>query len=514
MTAIAPYRSLVPARRAGFAHLLHAEWTKLRTVRGWLVGLLLIPLLTVGFGALISSGSECGYMYPGPDGQTVSGPCSAPTGPGGELVQDQFYFTRQALTGDGVITARITALTSSSLQPWAKAGIIIKASTTPGSAYAAMLVTGTHGVRMQWNFTQDTAGMPGTVSAASPRWLRLARAGDTVTGYDSADGTNWTEVGRTTLAGLPSTAQVGMFAATPPQSGQHAVAVNQAVTSTGAFDHVGVTGAAAGRDAGTNGSWRGIVMGADPGGGTPGGFQQTASGFTVTGIGDIAPDTGEGAGAGTPISHTLDGIFAGLIVAIVLGVIFVTAEYRRGLIRTTLTASPARGRVIAAKAIVLGVVTFVLAFVGCAISVPLGEHLLRSHGNVMDPVSTLTWLRIVGGTAAVFAAAAVFGVALGAIFRRGAAAVSTAIVLIVLPWFLAVSSPALPATVSDWLLRISPSAALAIQQVIPKYPQVDSDYLPHAGFYPLAPWAGFAVLCVWTAGALWLAVYLLRSRDV
>jgi ABC-type transport system involved in multi-copper enzyme maturation permease subunit len=120
----------------------------------------------------------------------------------------------------------------------------------------------------------------------------------------------------------------------------------------------------------------------------------------------------------------------------------------------------------------------------------------------------------VGGTAAVFAGAAVLGIALGAIFRRGAAAVCTAIVVVVVPWFLAVSSPALPATVSDWLLRVSPSAALAIQQTIPKYPQVASDYLPNAGFYPLAPWAGFAVLCVWTAGALWLAVYLLRSRDV
>ena len=37
----------------------------------------------------------------------------------------------------------------SGLVPWAKAGIIIKASTRQGSAYAAMMVTGGHGVRMQ-----------------------------------------------------------------------------------------------------------------------------------------------------------------------------------------------------------------------------------------------------------------------------------------------------------------------------------------------------------------------------
>ena len=44
------------------------------------------------------------------------------------------------------------------LVPWAKAGIIIKAAPGPGSAYAAMMVTGSHGVRMQWNYTSDTPG--------------------------------------------------------------------------------------------------------------------------------------------------------------------------------------------------------------------------------------------------------------------------------------------------------------------------------------------------------------------
>jgi hypothetical protein len=65
---------------------------------------------------------------------------------------------------------------------------MIKASTTPGSAYAAMMVTGSHGVRMQDDYIHDVAGLSGTVSPSAPRWLRLTRAGDTVTGYDSLDG--------------------------------------------------------------------------------------------------------------------------------------------------------------------------------------------------------------------------------------------------------------------------------------------------------------------------------------
>ncbi|WP_206797868.1 hypothetical protein [Amycolatopsis sp. MtRt-6] len=57
--------------------------------------------------------------------------------------------------------------------PWAKAGILVKDGTHPGSPYVAIMVTGSHGVRMQDNYVNDTAGAPGAVSAASPRWLRL-----------------------------------------------------------------------------------------------------------------------------------------------------------------------------------------------------------------------------------------------------------------------------------------------------------------------------------------------------
>ena len=80
------------------------------------------------------------------------------------MVTDSFYFVRQPLPGNGTVTARLTALDgsatpgiaggTSALQPWAKAGIIIKASLRQGSAYAAMMVTGSHGVRMQYDYTQ------------------------------------------------------------------------------------------------------------------------------------------------------------------------------------------------------------------------------------------------------------------------------------------------------------------------------------------------------------------------
>ena len=86
--------------------------------------------------------------------------CAAPpAGPGGEPVQDAFYCAHQPLTGDGTITVQMTSLTGQAevgpsqmmpgLQPWFMAGIIIKENTSQGSGYAAMMVTGPHGVRMQ-----------------------------------------------------------------------------------------------------------------------------------------------------------------------------------------------------------------------------------------------------------------------------------------------------------------------------------------------------------------------------
>ena len=127
-------------------------------------------------------------------------------------------------------------------------------------------------------------------------------------------------------------------------------------------------------------------------------------------------------------------------------------------------------------------------------------------------MTTLTEVRVIVGTAALLAVAAVLALALGTMLRRSAGAVTAVIVVIVLPYLLSVAS-VLPAGAADWLLRVTPAAAFAIQQSIPQYPQVASLYTPANGYFPLAPWAGFAVLCGYAALALGLAVFLLRRRD-
>jgi len=138
----------------------------------------------------------------------------------------------------------------------------------------------------------------------------------------------------------------------------------------------------------------------------------------------------------------------------------------------------------------------------------MGE--LRDSGVFVDPVSTLTQVRLVAGTAGLLAVAAVLALAIGAVLRSSAVAVATVIVVIVLPYVLATFTTS---GFTQWLLRITPAAGFAIQQVYPRYSQVDASYTIVGGYYPLPPWAGFAVLCAWAAAALVLAAVLIRRRD-
>ena len=526
MTAptITPYRPAGPAGPDGFAQLLRAEWTKFRTVRGWLIGLVVAALALVVIGPLAAGGSDssCQHVGGGPVRHGRACMPTFPVGPGGLAVQDSFYFVRQPLAGSGSITVRVTSLkgllptangnptgqpASPGLVPWAKAGIIVKDSTRPGSAYAAVMVTADHGVRMQDDYTSDRAGQPGAVSAASPRWLRLTRAGGTVTGYDSADGTHWARIGTVHLASLAPTVQAGLFTASP---GYEVITQNFGGGTTGSggpslatavFDHLSRSGRWPG------GRWASGYVGGGPG---IGGYHQAGRQFTVSGSGDIAPVLPDD--PGKTIDSYLVGTFAGLIAVIVVATLFITAEYRRGLIRTTFAASPSRGRVLAAKAIVTGAAAFVTGLAAAAAALYLGGWVTREHGSYVLPVSGLAELRIVLGTGALFAAAAVLSLALGAVLRRSAAAVAIVIVAIVLPYILGVAS-VLPVGATDWLLRITPAAAFAVQQAMQQYPQVTALYSPGTGYFPLAPWAGLAVLCGYAALALGLAAVLLRRRD-
>jgi ABC-type transport system involved in multi-copper enzyme maturation permease subunit len=210
------------------------------------------------------------------------------------------------------------------------------------------------------------------------------------------------------------------------------------------------------------------------------------------------------------IALYLIGTFAGLIAVAVVATMFMSAEYRRGLIRTTLAASPVRGQVLAAKAIVIGAVAFAAGLAAAAAAVTFATGLAHHRGLSVLSLRWPTELRIIAGTAALIAVAAVFTLAIAAIVRRSGAAITIAIVTIVFPYFLSISNGGATGA-ADFLLRVTPAAAFAVQQPTPQYYLAVTS--PATGFFPLAPWAGLAVLCGWTVLALALAAYLLRRRD-
>jgi len=512
----------------GFGSLLHAEWTKFRTVRSWVVGMVLAAVVLIALGVLLGSANRSTYSA-GPGTEEIIGHPYVPIGPGGEAVTDSFQFVHQQLDGDGSITARIAELTGGRLAsgpqgpagpppvdeqlptgnatPWAKAGLIMKADAAQGSAYVAIMVTGEHGVRMQDNFTGDIAGP----AVGDPQWLRLTRTGDSVTGSVSSDGTEWATVG-VVEPGLPADVLAGMLVAAPfqetvtQQFGGGGTVTGGPTIATATVDSLALQGD-------WIGPWNGETVGEDLDSERLAGivgFREAAGTFTVVGAGDIAPVAG---GSGTPIERALVGGFAALTIVAVLGVLFITTEYRRGMVRTTFTASPQRGRVLAAKVIVIGGVTFVVGVIAVAITVPISTRLLEANGNFVYPISLATELRLIVGTALVMALSAVLALAIGTILRRSAMAIAVVVVLVVLPYILATAA-VLPAGPSEWLLRITPAAAFSVQQTPLAYPQVDGAYLPAFGFYPLGPFAGLLVLCAYAAVALGIAWVLLRRRDV
>jgi ABC-type transport system involved in multi-copper enzyme maturation permease subunit len=107
----------------------------------------------------------------------------------------------------------------------------------------------------------------------------------------------------------------------------------------------------------------------------------------------------------------------------------------------------------------------------------------------------------------------VFALAVATIVRRGAAAVAAVIVAIILPYILAVAS-VLPSGAAEWLARLTPAAAFAVQQTLTAWPQVKAAYTPTDGYFPLSPWAGLGVLFLYAALAYAFAHRLLRRRDV
>jgi regulation of enolase protein 1 (concanavalin A-like superfamily) len=140
---------------------------------------------------------------------------------------DAFHFVYHTLAGDGTIQARV--LNVQQAATWSKAGVMIRESLAANAKHAFMLVSAAKGMALQWRPTTGGTSLSTAVTmSAAPRWVRLVRSGSTLTGYQSSDGSTWTQVGSASLS-MASTVYVGL-----------AVTSHSTASSTATFDSVTV----------------------------------------------------------------------------------------------------------------------------------------------------------------------------------------------------------------------------------------------------------------------------------
>ena len=111
---------------------------------------------------------------------------------------DEFRFVRQNASGDCSVTARIDTVQNTNV--WAKAGVMIRNTLNADSMHAMVVVTPGSGVSFQRRTgTAGTSTSTTTAGITAPRWVRITRTGSTFTGYHSADGATWTNMGSATI---------------------------------------------------------------------------------------------------------------------------------------------------------------------------------------------------------------------------------------------------------------------------------------------------------------------------
>jgi phosphatidylserine/phosphatidylglycerophosphate/cardiolipin synthase-like enzyme/regulation of enolase protein 1 (concanavalin A-like superfamily) len=162
---------------------------------------------------------------------TYASPVFTVKGAGADIwgTSDAFQYVLQPFSGDGQIVARVNAMQNTSV--YAKAGVMLRQSTSAGSAHVILDMTPNGGVEFMTRSTSggQTAFIAGA-SRSFPSWLKLTRAGGTVTGYVSSDGSSWSLVGSTSTS-ISSSATIGLVVTSHDPS----------VLNTATFDNVAVS---------------------------------------------------------------------------------------------------------------------------------------------------------------------------------------------------------------------------------------------------------------------------------
>ncbi|MFI0222908.1 ABC transporter permease [Streptomyces lydicus] len=226
----------------------------------------------------------------------------------------------------------------------------------------------------------------------------------------------------------------------------------------------------------------------------------------VLGIGALvatAVSTNESIGATPPLFFGFFGMLLGILCVLPLGVLVVSSEYGTGMIRTTLTACPARGRVLAAKALVFFGLTFVVTTVVTGLVAIMDNALLGDLSRA--ELTGAEWLKSTVGVSLYVSFLGLLALAVGSLIRHSAGAITIMIGVVLLPFVLSMFM--LTDSLSDlrnFLLGYSIPNQITVMYGS-KFPFVDGG---PSGWEPLWIVMGLAAL------ALGGAYAVMRQRDV
>jgi len=204
-----------------------------------------------------------------------------------------------------------------------------------------------------------------------------------------------------------------------------------------------------------------------------------------------------GNGLWRPVSVSFNALAIAQLAIAVLGCLVITSEYSSGMIRSSLIATPRRGRFLAAKAAVFAAVVLVVGEVIAFAAFFAGQAAIGSDA----PQATLGGhdvARAVIGAGLYLALIGLLACMVGALLRNTAASISAIVALLfVLPGVV----EALPASWANPISKWWPTNAG--RQV----------YVVTRTAHTLPAWSGFGVLVAFTAVVFAVALVLLRRRD-
>jgi ABC-2 type transport system permease protein len=202
-----------------------------------------------------------------------------------------------------------------------------------------------------------------------------------------------------------------------------------------------------------------------------------------------------------PIGASLIGGILSAIFFLVIGVKAATGEYSSGMIRLTLTATPQRWRVLAAKAIAVCSVMLATGLVLTVAMFLVAQTIFASYGMKSASLTDGDALRAVLGNGLLSWQFPLIAMTLGFMLRSTAGAVLGVLAVIFVPPF---AGGLLPAWFADHVAMYLPGAASDAIAI---------GHLEESGDALLAPGFGVLVVLAWTAIFLGVAWAVFERRD-